>query len=55
MECISSAGSVWLLGFNLCPKILLLLNMEDMDQWKTAEYLVHLVCIVCMNRLSACS
>ena len=37
-------------------EILLLLNIVDMDQWKTgvsnAEYLVHLVC---MNRLRACT
>jgi len=49
------AGSVWLFGFKLCHDILLLLNMADMDRWKTgvsnAEYLVHLVS---MNRLSAC-
>ena len=44
-----------MLGFKLCYEILLLLNMADMDRWKTgvsnAEYLVHLVC---MNKLSAC-
>ena len=32
--------------------------MVGMDQWKTgvsnAEYLVHLVHLVCMNRLRAC-
>ena len=40
-----------MLEFKLCCEILLLLNMADMDQWKTVEYLVHLVH---MNRLSAC-
>ena len=58
VECMSSAGSVWLLGFNLCPEILLLLNMAvgSMEDCRVsiAEYLVHLGCIVCMNRLSAC-
>jgi len=43
----SSAGSVWyvwyinglydMLEFKLCCEILLLLNMVDMNQWKTVE------------------
>ena len=37
VECMSSAGSVWLLGFKLCHEILLLLNMADMDRWKSVE------------------
>jgi len=48
--------SVWYVGvYNLRCEILVLLNMVDMDRWKTgvsnAEYLVRLVH---MNRLRAC-
>ena len=55
VECMSRLGLYGMFGFKLCHDILLLLNMADMDRWKTgvsnAEYLVHLVS---MNRLSAC-
>ena len=50
-------GLYGMLEFKLCCEILLLLNMVDVDRWKTlhgvsnAEYLVHLVHL---NRLHAC-
>ena len=45
-------GLYVMLEFMLCCEILLLLNMIDMDRWKTVNtlYLVHLVH---MNKLSA--
>ena len=57
MECMSNAGSVvyglyGMLELKLCCEILLLLNMADMDLWKTG---VRVPChLVCINRLSAC-
>ena len=48
-------GMYGILRIKLCCEILLLLNLVDMDQWKTGvstvEYLVHLVR---MNRLRTC-
>ena len=40
MVCVVRIWSVWyvaMLEFMLCCEILLLLNMVDMDRWKTVE------------------
>ena len=40
MVCVVCIWSVWyvaMLEFMLCCEILLLLNMVDMDRWKTVE------------------